>query len=98
MPSSSPGMLTAMQHSPLSPTAATTAGHQYIDYSAYAAAAAGLQPAGLYDGYSPYTTAANGYVTPAAAFTAYTVPPTMTAGGHAIHYQGQQIQATERMQ
>jgi len=88
----SPSVLAAaMPHSSLSPTA--TAAGQFIDYStaqAYASQFAG----GAYEAY-PYTTTANGFVTPAAAYT-YAVPPTITAGGHAIHYQPQQIQ--ERMQ
>ncbi|XP_033727824.1 RNA-binding protein 38-like isoform X1 [Pecten maximus] len=88
----SPSLLASMQHSSLSPTAATTAAAatgQFIDYSAYASQFANS----AYE--FPYTATTNAFVTPAAAYT-YAVPPTIAAGGHAIHYQPQQIQ--ERMQ
>ena len=88
-------------HSPLSPSAAATAG-QVFDYSAAAASyPANLQAAAAaaatFEGYSPYATAASSYMTPAAAYTyAAAVPQSNALAGFTAAYQPQQIQ--ERMQ
>lgn len=92
----SPGVLAAIPHSPLSPSAATTAAAatQYIDY---AAAYPSQFATNGFEAYSPYTTTtASGYGVPA-AYT-YAVPQQLAATGasHFAHYQSQQIQ--ERMQ
>ncbi|XP_052823569.1 RNA-binding protein 24-A isoform X2 [Octopus bimaculoides] len=72
-----------LPHSSLSPT---TAG-QYVEYAS--PPYTGQFPNG-YEAY-PYSTATNGYVTPA-AYT-YAVPQAIAAGaGHYPHFQAQQIQ------
>ena len=90
MTATTPSMLaTAVQHSPLSPTAAG----QYIDYTAAygsqlaAAAATGFEA-------FPYATSTAGLVATASPYT-YAVPQQIAAGGHAF-YQTPQLQ--ERMQ
>lgn len=85
-------VLATVPHSPLSPTAATTAG-QFLDYttaSAYASQFANSAAA-----YEAYPATANGFMTPGAAYT-YLQQPALTAATPTIHFQAQQIQ--ERMQ
>jgi len=70
-------------HSSLSPTA----GGQFVEYATPPYTG---QFQNSYEAY-PYTTATNGYVTPA-AYT-YAVPQAIAAGaGHFQHFQAQQIQ------
>lgn len=90
MTATTPSMLaTAVQHSPLSPTAAG----QYIDYTA----AYGSQLAAAATGFEafPYATSTAGLVATAASPYTYAVPQQIAAGGHAF-YQTPQLQ--ERMQ